>query len=403
MRIAILDPSHGIAGDMALGALLDLGLDADWLRALPAALGLDGVTVRISDVKRGEIACKKVDFDIPPQPHGRHLKHIAAIVGASRAPEEVQRVAMDAFTQLTDVEASIHGTTREKVHLHEVGAVDAILDIVGSIWGLQQLGVEAVYSLPVTLGEGFVEAAHGRMAVPAPATLRLLEGIAVRPGPEGAGELATPTGAVLVRVLSRGAPPATYRPVRSGYGAGTKDFPGRANALRIVLADWDGVDEAHRATPPGGVVETLAVLACDLDDLSGEFVAGAADALRAAGALDVTLLQTVMKKGRPGVRVEVLCAPADADALEELLLTESSTIGVRRSLVSRRALPRREETVTVDGHPIRLKAVTLPDGSVRAKPEWEDVQAAARALGRPATAVADAARRAGESRGVSAG
>jgi uncharacterized protein (TIGR00299 family) protein len=391
MRIAILDPAHGIAGDMMLGALVDVGLDADWVRALPEALGLDGVRVRIGDVKRGEIACKKVDFDIPPQPHGRHLQQIAAIVAASSAPEDVQRLAMDAFTQLTDVEASIHGTTREKVHLHEVGAVDAILDVVGSVWGLQRLGVAAVYSTPVTLGDGFVEAAHGRMAVPAPATLRLLEGLPVRRGPDGAGELATPTGAVLVRVLSRGAPPAEYRPVRSGYGAGSRDVPGRANALRIVLAEVD----AAGAAPD---VETLAVLACDLDDFAGEFVASAADALRAAGALDVTLLQTVMKKGRPGVRVEVLCATDDAERLEALLFRESSTIGVRRSIVSRRALPRREITVAVNGHAIRLKEVTLPDGSVRAKPEWEDVLVAARALGVPAQVIAEQARREGETR-----
>ncbi len=397
MRIAILDPAHGIAGDMMLGALLALGLDPEWVRALPAALGLDGVTVRISDVKRGEIACKKVDFDIPPQPHGRHLKHIAAIVDASTAPTAVRRAAMDAFTQLTDVEARIHGTTREKVHLHEVGAVDAILDILGSIWGLQQLGVEAVFNTPVTLGDGFVDAAHGRMAVPAPATLRLLEGIAVRPGPEGSGELATPTGAVLVRVLSKGAPPATYTPLQSGFGAGSKDPPGRANALRIVLAEADPDLVAVADVAPR---ETLALLACDIDDSSGEFVAGAADALRVAGALDVTLVQTVMKKGRPGVRVEALCHVGDADRLETVLLTESSSIGVRRTLVSRRALPRREAQVSVDGQTIRLKVVTLPDGTTRAKPEWEDVLAAARTLRRPAPEVADVARRAAETSAV---
>jgi len=389
MRIAILDPAHGISGDMTLGALLDLGLDADWLRALPAALGLEGVTVRIADVTRGAIACKKVDFDIPPQPHGRHLRHIAAIVEGSAAPEAVKRAAMDAFTQLTDVEAAIHGTTREKVHLHEVGAVDAILDVVGAIWGLQQLGVEAVYSTPVTLGDGFVEAAHGRMAVPAPATLRLVEGLAVRPGPEGAGELTTPTGAVLVRVLSKGPPPATYTPRKSGYGAGTRDPAGRANAVRIILADVEA---------PDGAIETLAMLACDIDDLGGEFVAGAAESLRDAGALDVTLVQTVMKKGRPGVRVEVLCAEADADRLETLLLTESSSIGVRRMPVRRRSLARRELSVDVDGHAIRLKEVTLPDGSLRVKPEWEDVQRAARAAGRSPLEIAERARRAAETR-----
>ena len=386
MRIAILDPAHGISGDMTLGALVDLGLDPEWLRALPAALGLEGVGVRISDVTRGEIACRKVDFDIPPQPHGRHLRHIAAIVEGSSAPDPVKRAAMDAFTQLTDVEAAIHGTTREKVHLHEVGAVDAILDVVGAVWGLQKLGVDAVYNTPVMLGDGFVDAAHGRMAVPAPATIRLLEGIAVRPGPEGTGELTTPTGAVLVRVLSKGAPPATYTALATGYGAGTRDPAGRANALRIILAEVEGAVSA----------EMLAQLAADIDDLGGEFVAGAADALRAAGALDVTLVQTLMKKGRPGVRVEVLCALADADRLESLLLTESSSIGVRRHLVSRRALSRREITVTVEGQAIRLKEVTLPDGTTRVKPEWEDVQAAARTLGRPAPEVGERARRAAE-------
>jgi len=388
MRIAILDPAYGIAGDMTLGALLALGLDAEWLRALPTALGLDGVGVRIGDVKRGEIACKKVDFDIPPQPHGRHLKHIAAIVDASAAPDEVKRVAMDAFTQLTDVEASIHGTTPEKVHLHEVGAVDAILDIVGSIWGLHLLGVKSVFNTPVTTGDGFVEAAHGRMAVPAPATLRLLEGVELRTGPKDAGELTTPTGAVLVRVLSKGAPPAAFTPLASGYGAGSRDPKGYANALRIVLAEAES-QVVH--------AETLVLLACDIDDLGGEFVAGAADALRSAGALDVTLVQTLMKKGRPGVRVEVLCALADADRLETLLLSESSSIGVRRTLVSRRALPRRELRITVDGYTIRLKEVTLPDGSTRVKPEWDDVQLASRALGRPATEIADRARRAAAS------
>ena len=391
MRIAILDPAHGISGDMTLGALVDLGLDAEWLRALPGVLGLDGVTVHISDVLRGEIACKKVDFAIPPQPHGRHLKRIAAIVEGSSAPDAVKRAAMDAFTQLTDVEATIHGSTREKVHLHEVGAVDAILDVVGAVWGLQMLGVEAIYNTPVALGDGFVQTQHGRMAVPAPATLRLVEGMPVRSGPEGAGELTTPTGAVLLRVLSRGAPPVAYTPISSGYGAGSRDPAGHANALRIILAD-------AATTAPD--VETLALLACDIDDLGGEFVAGAAEALRAEGALDVTLLQTVMKKGRPGVRVEVLCAVADAERLERVLLSESSSIGVRRVIVNRRALPRREVRVTVDDQEIRLKEVTLPDGSTRVKPEWDDVLAAARALGRPAPEIAERARRAADSRAL---
>ncbi len=380
--IAILDPFSGIAGDMTLGALLDLGLDPDWLRALPAALGLEGVGVRLERVKRGEIASWKVDFDIPPQPHGRHLKHLKAIVEASPAPDHVKAKASAAFEAVATIEAEIHGTTVEKVHLHEVGAVDAILDIVGSIWGFDLIGVSAVYCGTIALGDGFVDAAHGRLAVPAPATLRLLEGQVVRSGPEGSGELTTPTGAALVKVLSLGAAPETYRPMKSGYGAGTKDPAGRANVLRVILAELDAVR--------GEESETVDLLAADIDDMSGEYLASAADLLREAGALDVTLLQTMMKKGRPGVRIEVLCRPADADRLEELLLRESSTIGVRRTEVRRRALPRSEASVEVFGHRVSVKTVQLPGGGERAKAEYEDVRRVARETGRTTADILEA-------------
>jgi hypothetical protein len=380
--IAILDPFSGIAGDMTLGALLDLGLDPDWLRALPATLGLEGVHVRIERVKRGEIASWKVDFDIPPQPHGRHLKHLKAIVEASPAPDHVKAKASAAFEAVATIEAEIHGTTVEKVHLHEVGAVDAILDIVGSIWGFDLIGVSAVYCGTIALGDGFVDAAHGRLAVPAPATLRLLEGQVVRTGPEGNGELTTPTGAALVKVLSLGAAPLEYRPLRSGYGAGTKDPAGRANVLRIILGELGAATSEES--------ETLDLLAADIDDMSGEYLASAADLLREAGALDVTLLQTMMKKGRPGVRIEVLCRPADARRLEELLLRESSTIGVRRAEVSRRALPRSEGSVEVFGHKVAVKTVQLPGGGERAKAEYEDVRRVARETGRTTADILEA-------------
>ena len=380
--IAILDPFSGIAGDMTLGALLDLGLDPDWLRALPAVLGLEGVGVRLERVKRGEIASWKVDFDIPPQPHGRHLKHLNAIVEASPAPAHVKAKARAAFEAVATIEAEIHGTTIEKVHLHEVGAVDAILDIVGSIWGFDLIGVSAVYCGTIALGDGFVDAAHGRLAVPAPATLRLLEGQVVRSGPEGSGELTTPTGAALVKVLSLGAAPLEYRPLKSGYGAGTKDPKGRANVLRIILGEL--------ASVRGEECETLELLAADIDDMTGEYLASAADLLREAGALDVTLLQTLMKKGRPGVRFEVLCRPADAARLEALLIRESSTIGVRRTEVSRRALPRSESSVDVFGHRVSVKTVQLPGGGERAKAEYEDVRRVARETGRTTADILEA-------------
>ena len=374
MKVGILDPFSGISGDMTLGALLDVGLDAEWLRGLPSSLGLDGVGVRIADVKRGEIACKKVDFDIPPQPHGRHLRHLQEIVSRSTAPSVVKERATRAFTLIAEQEAAIHATTVERVHLHEVGAVDAILDVVGSVWGFELLGIERIFSGAIATGDGVVQAAHGTLPVPAPATLRLLEGHPVRPGPQGAGELVTPTGAALVRVLSSGPPPREYVPLRSGFGAGTKEFSDRANALRLIVAEY-------AATPDS--VEELVQLASDIDDMSPEYLAATADLLRDAGALDVVLLATTMKRGRPGTRVEILARPADADRLELLLLAETTTIGVRRTEVLRRALPRELRTVDVLGHPITVKVVRLPGGGMRAKPEFTDVQRVAQQTGRP--------------------
>lgn len=391
-RIAILDPFSGIAGDMCLGALLDAGLDEAFVRELPTTLGIADVGVTLTRVKRKEIACYKVDFTIPPQPHGRHLKHIRALVDATPAPDAVKAKAMECFTLITECEAAIHGTTVEKVHLHEVGSVDAILDIVGTIWGLERLGVERVHCGPISLGDGFVETAHGRMAVPTAATLRLLEGLPVRPGPEGSGELVTPTGAALVRVLSVGAPPSEYVPRVSGFGAGTKEFPDRANALRIILADTEGKVGAAVSAGTGPATESLTVLAADLDDSTGEELGAVAELLREAGALDVTLLHTTMKKGRPGVRVEVLATTRDAERLSALLLRESSTIGVRRYAVERTALPRASRTVRVEGHDVSVKVVTLPDGSQRAKPESDDVQRVAAATGRSQREISDAAR-----------
>lgn len=377
MRIAILDPFSGIAGDMALGALVQVGLDPEWLRALPRALGLEGIGVEIREVIRGEIVCQKVDFDIPPQPHGRHIREIQALVAKSGAPERVRERANRTFMAIATAEGEIHGMPPAQVHLHEVGSVDAILDVVGVIWGLDLLGVERVYCGTIALGDGTVKAAHGILPVPAPATLKLLEGHPVRPGPEKSGELVTPTGAALVRVLSAGPPPAEYTPVRSGFGAGTKDFQGRANALRVILAD------SQETTGDSSGVEELVELACDIDDMSPEYLAAVADRVRAAGALDVTLIPVTMKRGRPGSRVEVLTRPADAARLEELLLVESTTIGVRRRSVRRRALPREVIEITVLGNALSAKIVTLPSGARRAKPEFADVERVALATGRP--------------------
>ena len=373
MRVAILEPFSGIAGDMTLGALVAVGLDERFIIGLPERLGLDGVTATVKPVVRAGIACTKVDFEIPPQPHGRHLRHIRAILEKCDAPQVVKDRADSIFLAITEAEAEIHGTTVEKVHLHEVGAVDSILDVIGSVWGLHLLGVERVYCGPLVVGEGTVVAAHGEMPVPAPATLKLLEGLPVKPGPVGSGELVTPTGAALVRELSEGLPPSSFLPVRSGYGAGTKDFPKRANALRITLADLEASTET----------ETLVELVADIDDMAAEYMAAAADAVREAGALDVVVTPTLMKRGRPGLRIEALVNPEDVTVVEKVLFRETTTIGIRRRTVERVALARSTISVTVHGHSISVKVAVLPDGTKRAKPEFVDVQRVSLATGQP--------------------
>jgi len=382
MKIAVLDPASGIAGDMFLGALVDVGLDKAWLERLPSALGLSGVDVRITDVQRSHVHCVKVDFDIPPQPHGRAVSEIHRLIDVLKIPDKVARSAHAAFEAIATIEGEIHRVSPDELHLHEVGAVDAILDIIGSIWGVEMLGIERIYNTKVSLGDGTVKTAHGVLPVPAPATIRLLEGFTVRHGPPGSGELTTPTGAALIRVLSKGAPPQEYSPRQSGYGAGTRDIQGQLNALRIIVgeATVDHHDHHHREHVH---TEHLHVLSADIDDMSPEELAGAADVLRAEGALDVVLLHTTMKKGRLGTRVEALVQTSDLARLEEKIFTQFTTLGVKTFDVVRNALERESRLVRFDGRDIRVKVATLPDGTRRAKPEFDDLRRVAEETSRP--------------------
>src|SRR6266576_775396 len=272
MRIAILDPAAGISGDMTLAALLALGLPVEWLEELPGRLGVGDVRVTVRDVRRAGIICKQVEFAIPPQPHGRHVGELLRLVEKAPVSDWVKERAVRAFRLLGEAEGRVHGVAPDKVHLHEVGAVDAVLDIVGAIEGFEQLGVEAVYAWPVAVGNGWVEAEHGRLPVPAPATAILLEGVELATGGPVEGEATTPTGAALVRVLAAGAPPAQWRLVRGGWGAGQRNPRHYPNALRILIAEQAA--EAGRVT----------VLATDVDDMSPEYVEPLRQALVAAGA-----------------------------------------------------------------------------------------------------------------------
>jgi len=375
MRIAILDPASGIAGDMFIGALVDNGLDRMWLSRLPATLGLDGVSVRIADVQRSAVKCVKVDFDIPPQPHGRAVSEIHRLIDAVSIPDKVRERAHAAFDAIATIEAAIHGVAPDDLHLHEVGAVDAILDVVGSLWGVELLGIERMYNTRVALGDGTVKTAHGVLPVPAPATIRLLEGFNVSHGPPGSGELTTPTGAALLRVLSKGSPPREYTARSSGYGAGTRDIAHQLNALRIIIGEAV-IEHQHRHDHHREHVHTehLHLLSADIDDMSPEELAGAADVLRAKGALDVVLLNTTMKKGRPGTRVEALVQADDLARIEQTMFTHFTTIGVKTFDVLRSALERESKVVRLNGHDIRVKISTLPDGTRRAKPEFDDLR-----------------------------
>jgi uncharacterized protein (DUF111 family) len=265
----------------------------------------------------------------------------------------------------------------DQVALHEVGALDALIDIVGSIEGFEQLGVTRIFNRPVSVGDGWVKASHGVIPVPAPATAILLEGIEVGPNGPVSGEAITPTGAVLLRVLSEGPPPASWRAVSGGaWGAGGRNPSTYPNALRLIVAE------------PAAEAADVVVLSSDLDDLSPEYLDPLREGLVAAGALDVQVWSTQMKKGRTGFRVEAVVAAAQTDRVVDAFFRHSTTAGVRRQTAERVTLARREVRVeAADGTPVRVKVLDAPDGP-RLKPEYDDVAALARRTGRPAHEVA---------------
>jgi len=381
-RIAYLDCASGISGDMMLGALLDAGVDLAAINAGIRTLGLPTVKVVATEVKKKGFRATQITVAHEPEHKHRHLHHITAMIDGSSLGNRQKELAKSIFAKLGAAEAKVHGTTIEKVHFHEVGAVDSIVDIVGAAMGWDLLGVERIVCSPVPTGSGFIEIAHGRVSIPAPATGELLKGV---PLAESAvrHELTTPTGAAIVATLvhSFGNLPA-MSVQRIGYGAGNRELEEQANLLRLLVGE----------TADDRAGEQLWMLETNLDDISGELIGHATSRLWTAGALDVFTTAIQMKKNRPAVTISVLCQGPDVEQLEEILFRETTTLGVRRWPVSRRRLRREACRVETAWGPIEGMLAWLSSESPSFSPEFESCRRIADEQGLPLKLVYEAAR-----------
>lgn len=384
MRIAYLDCASGISGDMTLGALVDAGVDLDALNAGIRTLGLPNVRLVANQVKKKGFRATQIIVEHEPEHKHRHLHHIAAMIDGSSLSAKQKDLAHRIFRRLAEAEAKVHGSTIEKVHFHEVGAVDSIADIVGAAIGWDLLGVERIISSAVPTGCGFVEIAHGRCAIPAPGTGELLTGIPLAES-KVLCELTTPTGAAILATLvdSFGPLPA-MRIDRIGYGAGQKDLEEQANLLRVLVGE----------TSDSPADEQLWVLETNLDDISGELIGHTIARLWDAGALDVYSTAIQMKKNRPGVTLSVLCQADHVAAAEAILFRETTTLGVRRWMVQRHRLRRDVHRVETPWGPIEGMLAWLDERSARFSPEFEACRRVAEQHGVPLKAVYDAAQQA---------
>ncbi|MBN1220947.1 MAG: nickel pincer cofactor biosynthesis protein LarC [Anaerolineae bacterium] len=371
MKIAYFDCIAGASGDMILGALVDAGLPEETLGGRLAALHLDDFDLKCYRVDKNGFSATKIDVLVKDDVPARHLPDIEAIMQASDLSGAIKAQAIAIFRRMGEVEAGIHGTTLDHVHLHELGGVDAIVDVVGALVGLEELGVERIVSSPLPLGRGFVKGAHGQIPLPAPATVGLLKGVPIV-GSELEIELVTPTGAALLSSLA-----AEFGPIPAmtltgtGFGAGGRDLP-IPNVLRLLLGEADAL--------PVTMQETLVMLETNIDDLNPEFYDHVMGRLFAAHALDVFLSPIQMKKNRPATLLRVLCQPNDTEILMKILFAETSTLGIRQQMVERHCLPRVIETVETPYGPVRVK-VAQGDGWTKVAPEYDDCRRLAEAHG----------------------
>jgi len=369
----VLDPFAGVSGDMWLGLLADLGLEMTRIQEILATLPLPGLSFRVGKVTRGVLAASKVEVLLPreEQPH-RGLRDLESILERGGLPEGVRERSLEIFRSLARAEARVHGVPLEEIHFHEVGALDTVADVCGVVLGLELLGIGEVWTLPVALGAGFVECAHGRLPLPAPAAAALLEGFPQRPGP-GEGERTTPTGAALLAGLARPFPfEGTFQPWDVGYGAGSMEGGPVPNVLRGWIA---------RVEIPGCAQGTLWEISANLDDLTGEAAGFLLDSLLREGALDAWTTPILMKKGRPGFLVSALAGDGERERVEGVFLRETSTLGLRRRRVERTRLPRRVEVLETPLGSLRCKVRLLPGGGEEWSPEQDDLVRIAREKG----------------------
>jgi uncharacterized protein (TIGR00299 family) protein len=388
VRVAHFDCFSGISGDMVLGAAIDAGVDPDAIREALHSLDLP-IRLEVENVKRCGFAATKATIRAQDQEDYRFLPEIEEILAKAALSPERRELATAIFRKLALAESVAHGMPLEKVHFHEVGALDSIADIVGSAVALGLLNVERFTASPVAVGSGTVKCAHGIMPVPTPGTAELLKGVPIAKCPVK-GELATPTGvAILTSVVAEYVDTPELTIERIGHGAGAKDPIEQPNMLRLLVGEADG------RTPPGSPSDTVVILETNIDDCAGEIIGYAIERLFAAGALDVFATPIQMKKHRPGVLLSVIVEPARAGELEAILFRETATFGIRRTTATRSKLARESVTVETPWGPARVKHGRRGDFAT-VTPEYDDCARIARTANIPLRDVYDAVRRLGE-------
>jgi uncharacterized protein (TIGR00299 family) protein len=369
MKIAYFDCFAGAGGDMIVAAMLDAGLDAEFLKDQLATLGIKKLDVKLTETNRGGLRAISFVPITPEEQHHRNLEEITKIINQSKISEQAKRMAIAIFERLARAEAAVHGKEPNDVHFHEVGALDSIVDIVSASVGLEALGVERVCCSALCVGGGTVKCAHGLLPVPAPATAELLRGIPVVAGPAQV-ELLTPTAAaILTTVVDQFGSLPSMKIETIGYGAGSLESEEFPNVVRLILGE----------TVPGDLetADSVCLLETNVDDVSGELVGSVMDKLLASGALDVFTTPIYMKQSRPAVKMSVICKVEDIQQAEQVIFEKGITFGVRKQILQRRKLAREFVSVKTEFGEIRIKAGRLEGKIVNAKPEFSDCRLAA--------------------------